>query len=336
MMKKIVLIPLGFILLLIASVSVFLLLKAHQVDAGRGEMNRLLDGTVFPKLLNVGTVENLTILPLIDYYTDDKNLATEAGVSYLVKADDRVILMDVGFNRDGVHPSPLLRNMKALNVDPGRIDMIFISHIHPDHVGGMAEMKKGEFSLSRGPVSLGKIPVYSPGPLIPSKWNPGPEVEIIAGPKVIAPGIVTLGVIPRYLYFFGKTDEQVLAINLKGRGIVLVVGCGHPTIERIIERTKMLFDRPIYAIVGGLHFPVKGGRSYMGPINVQYVVGADRAPWNGLDERDLDSAIGAIKKERVRALSLSPHDSSDWSMEKFMRAFANEWRFLKVGREIVL
>jgi len=58
----------------------------------------------------------------------------------------------------------------------------------------------------------------------------------------------------------GYTAEQNLAINIKDKGLALIVGCGHQRIERVIERAKQLFDIPIYAIIGGLHFPIKGGR----------------------------------------------------------------------------
>ncbi|MBN1531779.1 MAG: MBL fold metallo-hydrolase [Spirochaetes bacterium] len=336
MRKKIVLIPAGFIAVILVAIIAFLLVKASQVNAGREETNALLDRTVFPKLANIGSINTLSVLPIIDFLAENEDLRTEPGVSYLVRADDTTILMDVGYNAGEEHPSPLLQNMKALNVKLSDIDMIFISHLHVDHLGGMREMKKGEFSLSRGPVKLGEIPVYAPSPLRPSEWNSGPKVRVLSEPTVIAPGIVSTGPIPRFLFLVGKTDEQVLALNLKGKGIVLVIGCGHPTVERIIQRAKMLFDQPIYAVIGGLHFPVKGGRGNLGPINVQYIVGADRAPWRGLDEADVDHAIEAIRKERISILSLSPHDSSDWSLERFHRAFQNEWVDLKVGKELLL
>ncbi|MBP7735160.1 MAG: MBL fold metallo-hydrolase [Spirochaetes bacterium] len=321
---------------LILSVVAFLRAKASQVNAGREEINAFLDKTSYKAFPDAGTVSRLTILPLVDFYADDKNLMTEPGVSYLVKADNTTILLDVANDRKKIHPSPLLSNMKALNAKPSDIDMIFITHIHLDHVGGMREGRVGEFSLSQGPVELKAIPVYSPGPLKPSKWNPGPAVQVVSDPIVIAPGIASLGVIPRHLFMFGRTDEQVLAINLKGKGIVLIVGCGHPSAERIIQRAKMLYREPIYAIIGGLHYPVNGGRGNIGPINIQYIVAADRAPWNGINEKDVDQAIDTIRKENIRVISLSPHDSSDWSLERFRKAFPKKYVDLKVGKEIIL
>ena len=152
--------------------------------------------------------------------------------------------MDVGFNRAKQHPSPLLHNMQTLGVSPDDLDYIFFSHLHLDHMGGMREQKTGQFSLSQGPVKLPEITVYAPDTLSPSSWNPGPRVKVIKEPEVLSPGIASIGVIPRNIFLMGYTQENSLAINVAGKGIVLVIGCGHQKIERIIERTRQLFDEP--------------------------------------------------------------------------------------------
>ncbi|MFX1594402.1 MAG: hypothetical protein ACFFCL_17055, partial [Promethearchaeota archaeon] len=67
------------------------------------------------KLDNMGTVEHLKIIPLIDYHAEG-NLLTEEGVSYYIKADNTGILFDTGLNSKEKHPSPLLKNMEALGI----------------------------------------------------------------------------------------------------------------------------------------------------------------------------------------------------------------------------
>jgi ribonuclease BN (tRNA processing enzyme) len=49
--------------------------------------------------------------------------------AYLVEADDRPILLDCG-------PTTLLA-MKRAGIDPRRLDVVFISHLHGDHFGGL-------------------------------------------------------------------------------------------------------------------------------------------------------------------------------------------------------
>lgn len=321
---------------IISILLLFFVIKLRQLAAGRKRVYKELKHMPDRKLSPFGSVKRLSILPLIDFYADNDKLKTEAGVSYLIKADNTTILLDVGFNFRRKHPSPLLQNMQALGIKSQDIDMIFISHLHSDHVGGMQEQKKGIFSISQGPVELREIPVYAPGNLSPSHWNPGPQAEVVKEPRILKDGIASIGVIPRFLFIMGYTSEHSLAINVEGKGIVLIVGCGHQTIERIIARTKILFDEPIYGIIGGLHLPVKGGRIMLGPLNVQQIVGCDKPPWHGLGEEDVKSAIAAIKKENPRLIALSPHDSSDESLAQFKCAFQENYHELKVGKEICL
>ena len=88
------------------------------------------------RLAGLGTAKTLSVLPLVEFYTADERLAGEPGVSYLVTVDGMKILFDTGRNVREEHPSPLLRNMESLGLSPTDIDAVFISHCHPDHVGG--------------------------------------------------------------------------------------------------------------------------------------------------------------------------------------------------------
>lgn len=318
---------LGLFLLLI-------LVKVLQLKRIKTEVSEDIGRMKYKKFSSPGSVKSCSVIPLVDFYAKSGNLKTEAGVSYLIKADGVNILLDTGFNPKREHPSPVLHNMNELGINPRDIDMIFISHVHLDHIGGFINQKRRVFSLSGGKVNLREVPVYAPGKISPSKDNPGPRVKIVTEPKVLMPGIASIGVIPRALFLIGRTEEHSLAINVKGKGIVLIIGCGHQSIERIIERTKMLFDEPIYAVIGGLHLPVHGGRPIMGFINIQHIVGADRPPWNGVNEDDVRNAINVIKKENPEIVSLSPHDSSDWSLQEFDNIFGNKYTALQAGKEI--
>ena len=324
------------LLILIGLIGLIFLKKIMELKKGKQMAEARLSAMKITRIASPGAVKSLSILPLVDYYASRPDLKTEPGVSYLVTADDTQILMDVGFNKKKEHPSPLLHNMKALGVSVSDLDMIFISHAHLDHLGGMQDQKEKTFSLSRGLVSIPDIPVYAPVKLSASRWNQGPKPQAITEPTVLKDGIVSIGVIPRFLFLMGDTPENALAVNVAGKGIVLVIGCGHQTIERIIERTRRLFSEPIYAVIGGLHYPVFGGRIMLGPINLQHLVGSDRPPWTGIQAADAESAIAAIQKVSPKIVALSPHDSSDWSLDRFKQAFGDAYVELKVGQEIVI
>lgn len=315
-------------------VSIILMKKLSELKIGREKAVRELSRMNCKKLSPFGSVKELTILPLVDYYTDNADLETEPGVSYLIVADNTRILMDVGLNAKKEHPSPLLHNMEKLGVSFSDLSMMFISHPHLDHVGGMKDQKEKTFSISKGSVALPAVPVYAPAPIRASNRNPGPQTKIVQEPEKLAEGIASIGVIPRYLFLMGHTPEHSLAVHVEGKGIVLIIGCGHQTVEKIIERAQTIFDEPIYGIIGGLHYPIHDGRIKIGPINIQRVVGSDKPPWAGLGEADVHQAISAIKRLSPKIVALSPHDSSDWALDQFRDAFGDAYVDLKVGKEI--
>ncbi len=306
-----------------------LLLSARFVQ-GRKKAEQQWQASHFSKLRDFGSVRHLSILPLIDWYVGDEDLIGEPGVSYLIRADDTLILFDLGLNRKNEHPSPLLRNMARLGISLDDIDMIFLSHAHPDHVGGMNLLKNGMFSPTAGYANLHQMPAYLPVPLV----NPSTTPIVIERPTVLAPGIVSMGPIPRQLFFLGWTPEQTLAIHVEGKGMVLIVGCGHPTLQRILARKDMLFDEPLYGLVGGLHFPVTGSRSQRYGIPAQQLFGTGLWPWQRITKSDVHRAITSLYRHDPKVVALSPHDSCDWSLAAFRTAFGERYRDVLVGKEI--
>lgn len=277
----------------------------------------------YPQLGDIGSVERLSILPLVDSRASRPALATENGVAYLVRAGDKTILFDVGLNFTGEHPSPLLRNMQALGVTLDDIDAIVISHMHLDHVGGLEYEWGRTFSLSGQPVDLqGKLACV-PRPMT----HPTARVQVIDAPTQIAPGVISLGPIARQLFFFGWTPEQALAVNVAGKGLVLIIGCGHPTLQRIVARAEALCGVPLYGVAGGLHYPVTSRP-------VQRLLGTARWPWSPTDPEEVPAAVAFLKSRSPRLVALSPHDSCDWSRAQFREAFVEAYQDIEVGREI--
>lgn len=313
------------------------LIQVKKVNKGRQRAEEVYRNTVIPKFNDKGSLKKLSILPLIDSKSLNDDFRTENGVSYFASADDKNILLDLGFNRKKEHPSPLLWNMEKLGKSFKNIDFLVFSHAHLDHLGGMKEHKTKTFSISQGVTETGDIKVYAPVPLKASAFNPQlSNITVSKEPTVIMPGVYTIGCIPRHLFLMGNTEEQSLAFRIEGKGIVLLIGCGHQTIQRIIERTKMLFDEKIYAIFGGLHLPIlnKGNVSLLSL--VQYAVGSDYAPHQGLSRKDVYDAIESIKAENPKYVGISPHDSSDFSINAFKKAFGDKYVDINVGQVINL
>lgn len=253
------------------------------------------------KLSPFGSVHRLTMVPVSEARAEKPELAVEPGVSYLIRADSMTILMDTGLNRKGEHPSPLLRNLETLHIDPARINMLFFSHLHADHTGGMPQ-----FSISRGPVALGPVPAFAPAPLQPSKFNPEPGVQVLTQPRVLASGIASIGPLPGPL----GIREQALAIHVNGKGIVLFTGCGHQGLAAMVKRARELFTEPIYGVVGGLHLQ-KGGP-------------------------EADETMKALKALNPGVLGISPHDTSEEVIKRFQDEFGERYLEILVGRELSL
>ncbi|MCL5736419.1 MAG: MBL fold metallo-hydrolase [Actinobacteria bacterium] len=276
---------------------------------------------------DIGSVDKLSILPRSEWYTENSDLLGEAGVSYLIQADGKRILFDVGANWKKEDPSPLVRNMKTLGVTADSLDAIVISHPHCDHLGGMAAQRVDTFMFSLTDADLTGITAYVPAPLT----HPTATTELTVRPNVIFPGVTTIGVILRALWPFGLTPEQAIAVNVRDEGPVVIIGCGHQGMSRILERTRQLFPGPIYALVGGLHFPVTKSRVKFG---MQKWIGTGKLPYQRIKRAEVDAAVAELKAANPSVVGISAHDSCDWSLGRFREAFGDRYREVAVGREI--
>ena len=117
---------------------------------------------------------------------------------------------------------------------------------------------------------------------------------------------------------------------------MLITGCGHSTIQRIVERAEMLFDELIYGIIGGLRYPVATSRGVKFGLPVQCILGTGKWPWDPISKEDVEASIAYLQHRHPQLVALSPHDSYDWSIEAFRRAFDGRYQDVRVGEEIVV
>jgi 7,8-dihydropterin-6-yl-methyl-4-(beta-D-ribofuranosyl)aminobenzene 5'-phosphate synthase len=242
MKKKIAFAVIVFLVLLISGALTYFYV---DFSSGRQRVDKFYKDARVEKIRNLGSTKTLEILPLVDWYTDRGDFKGEAGISYLVKTDESLILFDVGMNKENEDPSPLLYNMKKLGIDLEKIDIIVISHNHVDHTGGYKWSSKKSFSLTNHQIDLGKKRVYTPVPMT----YPGLMPVCADQPTILSKGVTTTGTLPSYLFFAGWTPEQSLAINVAGKGIVLVGWA--PNSSLLTERVGQLFDEAMVGIVGG-------------------------------------------------------------------------------------
>jgi len=305
-----------------------------RYNAGKKEANAVWrkHQAEIRKIKDLGATGILEIIPLIDWYTADTKLMGEPGISYLIKTDKSAVLFDVGLNRKQSDPSPLLHNMKLLGLDTDDFDTIVISHNHMDHVGGRIWARQNTFSLGNN-----QIPLSGKKTLTPTPMNyPGLSPITAKNPKKISLGVATTGVIANQLFFGGLIAEQAIAVNVAGKGIVLIVGCGHQSMPKLLERVERLFDEPVYGLIGGLHYPVTDSRMVIRGVKFQKYYGTGKTPWEPLKIEDVRNNINLLKKKNLGFVALSAHDSCDASIEEFRKAFGEKYRDIRIGETIVV
>jgi 7,8-dihydropterin-6-yl-methyl-4-(beta-D-ribofuranosyl)aminobenzene 5'-phosphate synthase len=301
---------------------------------GRRKAARFYDRPGHPRddgaRLTLEPVHMLRVLPLVDWCAAREGLATEPGVAYLVQADTTTLLFDLGLNRHGDTHPPLLRNMELLGVDPAAIDAIVISHPHADHLGGFRNQFTRRAIARRGDDPFAGKALYA---AVPLRLTGGASI-VVTKPRVLAPGVATTGPLPVELFILGYALEQALVVHVQGKGLILIIGCGHPGVEALVTRAEQVFQLPVYGVIGGLHLPVTDDRARLGPLMPQRLLGTPNPPWRPIRQADLQRTIAVLQGKRIGLVALSAHDSCDASLRAFATAFGTRYRPLRVGEAI--
>jgi len=168
----------------------------------------------------------LTIVYDNELYRKDIGLRSDWGFSCLIETEEDTVLFDTGANG-----KILLNNMNKLNIVPGTISKIVISHEHHDHNGGLKTL---------APL-VGDIELYRL-----AKESPSENMRLISAEETrkITEGVYTTGRLR------GAVDEHSLVLH-GNNGWYVLVGCSHPSVEEILNAAKQYGD--ILGLVGGLH-----------------------------------------------------------------------------------
>jgi 7,8-dihydropterin-6-yl-methyl-4-(beta-D-ribofuranosyl)aminobenzene 5'-phosphate synthase len=209
---------------------------------------------------------------LYDAFGKSSSMQKDWGYAALIEYGGKRILFDTGNNGD-----ILAQNAKAKGIDLSKLDFVVMSHRHGDHMGGLA------YLLSVNP----KVKIYAPkegfgvyGADLPSTFYrkdaslppeqryydgappemmrfgaawPGANFQLIDKNTEIALGIHLIALVsdkPGTL----ELRELSLAINTP-EGLVIVVGCSHPGIDKIVEAAAKINPR-IHFVAGGFHLVV--------------------------------------------------------------------------------
>ena len=118
----------------------------YRVTLGSFEITALSDGTIEMPVddLLINTTPAQVRKALDDHHLRTP-LATSVNV-YLVNTGDKLVLVDAGAGSlFGPSLGKLSDNLRAAGYTPDQIDEIYITHLHPDHVGGLSTGERRVF-----------------------------------------------------------------------------------------------------------------------------------------------------------------------------------------------
>jgi len=215
----------------------------------------------------LSTPPKLTVL--YDAFGRDPGLQKDWGYAALIEIGGRRILFDTG-NDSGV----FAHNVNSLGIDLTTLDFVVLSHRHGDHTTGLTYLLSvnpdvqiyapnetfGVFGSAMPSTFYRKEPTLapemryfggSPPESLPSgKAWPGARIALINRTTEVAPGVHLIALVSDKA---GTLEMRELSLAIETpEGMVVVVGCSHPGIERIVAEAAKINPR-IHIIAGGLH-----------------------------------------------------------------------------------
>lgn len=247
-------------------------------------------------------------------------ILAEHGFSCLLTAssgsEEYQVLMDTGMS-----PICLFHNAEKLGIDLSAIDTLVLSHGHFDHFGGLHEFlgrARKQVNLVVHPDAFLERRInIPPGIQADMPWldpesvkGPKTKLSLIEEPSLVASGhILVTGEVERVTDFekgfpwaearIGGEwvtdpfrDDQGLAVNVTGRGLVVIGGCSHAGIINTVKHAqKVAGAAHVHAVLGGFHLSgslfepiIEPTIEEMKGISPDYVVPMHCTGWNAINQ----------------------------------------------------
>jgi 7,8-dihydropterin-6-yl-methyl-4-(beta-D-ribofuranosyl)aminobenzene 5'-phosphate synthase len=191
----------------------------------------------------------MKIINIYDNLEFDSRYKTGHGFASLIQNRNKTMLFDTG----GDSPT-LLLNLNKTGIKPEQIDVIFLSHVHNDHTGGLLGFLEKDSHVKI------YLPISFPSSLKKDISSLGAEVIEINASVQIKENFYTtgeLGIIKK---------EQSLIIDSE-KGLIIITGCAHPRIVEIAKKARELLNKNIYFVMGGFHLCHDNNSQIEGIIN---------------------------------------------------------------------
>jgi 7,8-dihydropterin-6-yl-methyl-4-(beta-D-ribofuranosyl)aminobenzene 5'-phosphate synthase len=211
-------------------------------------------------------------------------LRAEHGFSVLVTVRSGTSSSTLLFDT-GASPDALAVNADRLGIDVGDLQGVVLSHGHFDHTGGLDGLGRlrgrSGLPLTVHPAVWTRRRLALPGgqnlemPTLSRAALEREGFEVIerAQPSLLCGGILITGEVDRVTEFEhgmppahqawdghhwrhdpAVIDDQALVISVRGRGLVVITGCGHAGVVNVIRHAMRLTGvHRLLAVIGGFH-----------------------------------------------------------------------------------
>ena len=218
------------------------------------------------------------ITVLYDAFGKNSAMKKDWGFSAYIEYGGKRILFDTGNNAE-----IFAHNVAAKGIDLTNLDFAIVSHRHGDHTSGLSHLLKVNptVTIYAPQENFGVFGAALPGTFYRRNESLAPDMRYFDGkpPETLRFGspwpaanftwvTKTTEIAPGFhLILLNGTwgvdlevKEIALAIDTPD-GIVLIVGCSHPTIEKIVEAARSTINKPIHLVLGGTHLlPANDGQ----------------------------------------------------------------------------
>jgi 7,8-dihydropterin-6-yl-methyl-4-(beta-D-ribofuranosyl)aminobenzene 5'-phosphate synthase len=230
----------------------------------------LCGGAVVAAMPAQAQSDKAEITVLYDAFGKTSTMRKDWGFSAYIEYGGKRILFDTGNDAE-----IFAHNVRAKGIDLAALDFAVVSHRHGDHTSGLNHLMtvNPDVQIYVPQENFGVFGAALPETFYKRDESLPPEMRYFDGdpPETLRFGSAwpqanftwiteTTEVAPGFHLIMLKgpwgVDLDVMEISLAidtPEGIVLVVGCSHPTIEKIVEAARSVIDKPIHLVLGGTH-----------------------------------------------------------------------------------
>ncbi len=160
----------------------------------------------------------------------------EFGYSVFVRFEGASVLFDTG-----VTPKALEQNLKTADIDPKSIDVLVLSHNHPDHIGGISYIRK---------INPDIVVYAAPGQEIDNR--PVIRLEDL---ERITPNLYAIRTHTDSPT--GGISDELSLVMRTDQGPYLLTGCSHTGVAKIVKKATEIIGQPIFHYTGGARLKLR-------------------------------------------------------------------------------